>query len=105
MLLSDTNSFGNPSFYKKGLNWWHMTESTLKLRLGKVSFYFGKTRYTFGKIWLTIYFSSKGSSRKYSLSSKTGTLLPEFPNAKNLILPAGTDLEKVTISNFVSIGI
>ncbi|WAR02388.1 RFX6-like protein [Mya arenaria] len=36
-----------------------------------------------------------GFTRKYSLSSKTGTLLPEFPNADYLILPASIQREKV----------
>ncbi|CAI9734235.1 DNA-binding protein RFX6-like [Octopus vulgaris] len=36
-----------------------------------------------------------GFTRKYSLSSKTGTLLPEFPNAQYLILTEGISREKV----------
>lgn len=36
-----------------------------------------------------------GSSRKYSLSSKTGTLLPDFPDAESLWLPDGVDLGKL----------
>lgn len=36
-----------------------------------------------------------GFTRKYSLSSKTGTLLPEFPNAQYLILPLSIPREKV----------
>ncbi|KAK0060349.1 DNA-binding protein RFX6, partial [Biomphalaria pfeifferi] len=36
-----------------------------------------------------------GFTRKYSLSSKTGTLLPDFPNAKFLILPNCLPREKV----------
>lgn len=42
-----------------------------------------------------IFLDSKGSNRKFSLSSKTGTLLPEFPNAENLILPENVDRDKV----------
>ncbi|KAH9505379.1 DNA-binding protein rfx6 [Bulinus truncatus] len=36
-----------------------------------------------------------GFTRKYSLSSKTGTLLPDFPNARFLILPCSLPREKV----------
>ena len=36
-----------------------------------------------------------GFTRKYSLSSKTGTLLPEFPSAQYLILPNNVPREKV----------
>ncbi|KAK6190328.1 hypothetical protein SNE40_002223 [Patella caerulea] len=36
-----------------------------------------------------------GFTRKYSLSSKTGTLLPDFPNANFLILPLSLPREKV----------
>ncbi|KAK3610931.1 hypothetical protein CHS0354_022198 [Potamilus streckersoni] len=36
-----------------------------------------------------------GFTRKYSLSSKTGTLLPEFPNAQFLLLPLSIPREKV----------
>ncbi|XP_052286771.1 DNA-binding protein RFX6-like isoform X2 [Dreissena polymorpha] len=36
-----------------------------------------------------------GFTRKYSLSSKTGTLLPEFPSAQYLLLPANIQREKV----------
>ncbi|KAK3758376.1 hypothetical protein RRG08_007114, partial [Elysia crispata] len=35
-----------------------------------------------------------GFTRKYSLNSKTGTLLPEFPNSRYLILPAAFPREK-----------
>lgn len=42
-----------------------------------------------------IFLDFKGSNRKFSLSSKTGTLLPEFPNAENLILPENVDRDKV----------
>lgn len=42
-----------------------------------------------------IFLGFKGSNRKFSLSSKTGTLLPEFPNAENLILPENVDRDKV----------
>ncbi|XP_064601308.1 DNA-binding protein RFX6-like [Liolophura sinensis] len=48
----------------------------------------GLTRFSGTKI------KTEGSSRKYSLSSKTGTLLPEFPEANNLFLPKGMDKEK-----------
>ncbi|XP_028809146.1 DNA-binding protein RFX6 isoform X2 [Denticeps clupeoides] len=36
-----------------------------------------------------------GFTRKYSLSSKTGTLLPEFPSAQNLLLHSSVSKEKV----------
>ncbi|CAL1534755.1 unnamed protein product [Lymnaea stagnalis] len=36
-----------------------------------------------------------GFTRKYSLNSKTGTLLPDFPNARFLILPMSLPREKV----------
>ncbi|XP_060947891.1 DNA-binding protein RFX6 [Limanda limanda] len=36
-----------------------------------------------------------GFTRKYSLSSKTGTLLPEFPNAQHLLLQGSVPREKV----------
>ncbi|XP_049613706.1 DNA-binding protein RFX6 [Syngnathus scovelli] len=36
-----------------------------------------------------------GFTRKYSLSSKTGTLLPEFPSAQHLILRSNISREKV----------
>lgn len=36
-----------------------------------------------------------GFTRKYSLSSKTGTLLPEFPSAQYLILPQQVQKDKV----------
>ncbi|ESO91692.1 hypothetical protein LOTGIDRAFT_122187, partial [Lottia gigantea] len=36
-----------------------------------------------------------GFTRKYSLSSKTGTLLPDFPNAEFLILPLTLSREKI----------
>ncbi|XP_041367036.1 DNA-binding protein RFX6-like [Gigantopelta aegis] len=39
--------------------------------------------------------SEGGFTRKYSLSSKTGTLLPDFPNARYLILPLSLSREKV----------
>lgn len=45
------------------------------------------------------YFSSQGGfTRKYSLSSKTGTLLPDFPSAQHLLLQANVSREKVFIS-------
>ncbi|XP_041366889.1 DNA-binding protein RFX6-like [Gigantopelta aegis] len=49
----------------------------------------GLTRFSGIKI------KTEGSNRKYSLSSKTGTLLPEFPDANNLILPDEIDRNKV----------
>ncbi|XP_077979193.1 DNA-binding protein RFX6-like [Glandiceps talaboti] len=36
-----------------------------------------------------------GFSRKYSLSSKTGTLLPDFPSAQHLVLPLSLPRDKV----------
>ncbi|XP_064602079.1 DNA-binding protein RFX6-like [Liolophura sinensis] len=39
--------------------------------------------------------SEGGFTRKYSLSSKTGTLLPDFPSAQYLILPLSLSREKV----------
>ncbi|XP_075869151.1 DNA-binding protein RFX6 isoform X2 [Nelusetta ayraudi] len=36
-----------------------------------------------------------GFTRKYSLSSKTGTLLPDFPSAQHLLLQANVSREKV----------
>ncbi|XP_013886328.1 DNA-binding protein RFX6 [Austrofundulus limnaeus] len=36
-----------------------------------------------------------GFTRKYSLSSKTGTLLPDFPNPQHLVLQGNTSREKV----------
>ncbi|CAL1543409.1 unnamed protein product, partial [Lymnaea stagnalis] len=50
----------------------------------------GLTRFSGIKI------KTEGSSRKYSLSSKTGTLLPEFPSANNLMLPDEDTTEKMT---------
>ena len=47
------------------------------------------------KMYFDIIFILQGSNRKYSLSSKTGTLLPEFPDADNLILPNENQREKV----------
>ncbi|XP_021360165.1 DNA-binding protein RFX6-like [Mizuhopecten yessoensis] len=49
----------------------------------------GLTRFSGIKI------KTEGSNRKYSLSSKTGTLLPEFPDANNLILPENITREKM----------
>ncbi|XP_063399638.1 DNA-binding protein RFX6-like [Mytilus trossulus] len=49
----------------------------------------GLTRFSGVKI------KTEGSNRKYSLSSKTGTLLPEFPDASNLILEEGVDRDKL----------
>nr|XP_006821615.1 PREDICTED: DNA-binding protein RFX6-like [Saccoglossus kowalevskii] len=48
----------------------------------------GLTRFSGTKI------KTEGTSRKYSLSSKTGTLLPEFPDANNLKLPDSVSCEK-----------
>ena len=45
--------------------------------------------------WLLFCSDLKGSNRKYSLSSKTGTLLPEFPDVDNLILPDDVSPDKV----------
>ncbi|KAL3842713.1 hypothetical protein ACJMK2_020701 [Sinanodonta woodiana] len=50
----------------------------------------GLTRFSGIKI------KTEGSNRKYSLSSKTGTLLPEFPDSDNLILPDDVSKEKMT---------
>lgn len=36
-----------------------------------------------------------GNHKKFSLSSKSGTLLPEFPNATNVHLPEGVSIHKV----------
>jgi len=36
-----------------------------------------------------------GFTRKYSLSSKTGTLLPEFPSAQHLLLQECISKDKV----------
>ncbi|XP_072016199.1 DNA-binding protein RFX6-like [Amphiura filiformis] len=36
-----------------------------------------------------------GFTRKYSLASKTGTLLPEFPSVENIVLPYNITREKV----------
>ncbi|XP_025085503.1 DNA-binding protein RFX6-like [Pomacea canaliculata] len=49
----------------------------------------GLTRFSGVKI------KTEGSNRKYSLSSKTGTLLPEFPEVDNLILPEDVCPEKM----------
>eukprot|EP00058_Branchiostoma_floridae_P001682 XP_002587170.1 hypothetical protein BRAFLDRAFT_98859 [Branchiostoma floridae] len=49
----------------------------------------GLTRFSGIKI------KTEGSSRKYSLSSKTGTLLPDFPDSQNLVLPDDVDRDKV----------
>ncbi|CAN0226767.1 unnamed protein product, partial [Lampetra planeri] len=49
----------------------------------------GLTRFSGSKIK-----SEGGFTRKYSLSSKTGTLLPEFPSARHLILPASVTRDK-----------
>ena len=37
----------------------------------------------------------QGSNKKFSLSSKSGTLLPEFPEARKLELPDGVSAQKV----------
>lgn len=39
--------------------------------------------------------SQGGFTRKYSLSSKTGTLLPDFPSAQHLLLQGNISREKV----------
>ncbi|CAH1785521.1 unnamed protein product [Owenia fusiformis] len=49
----------------------------------------GLTRFSGVKV------KTEGSSRKYSLSSKTGTLLPDFPEINNLIIPESVDKGKV----------
>ena len=41
------------------------------------------------------YLQGPGFTRKYSLSCKTGTLLPDFPPASYLLLPQDTSKEKV----------
>lgn len=41
--------------------------------------------------------SQGGFTRKYSLSSKTGTLLPEFPSAQHLLLHESISKEKVCL--------
>ena len=46
-------------------------------------------------------FTFQGSSRKYSLSSKTGTLLPDFPKASDLVLDDRLELDKVGASFYV----
>ncbi|XP_022097820.1 DNA-binding protein RFX6-like, partial [Acanthaster planci] len=38
---------------------------------------------------------TEGSARKFSLSSKSGTLLPDFPTAGNLVIPDDISSEKV----------
>ncbi|XP_072163038.1 DNA-binding protein RFX6-like [Diadema setosum] len=38
---------------------------------------------------------TENSNKKFSLSSKAGTLLPEYPDAANLVLPADVPQEKV----------
>ncbi|KAK0138449.1 DNA-binding protein RFX6 [Merluccius polli] len=43
-------------------------------------------------------YSGKGLTRKYSLSSKTGTLLPDFPSAQHLLLQGDVPREKVVFS-------
>ncbi|XP_060710806.1 DNA-binding protein RFX6 [Hemiscyllium ocellatum] len=50
----------------------------------------GLTRFSGSKLK-----SEGGFTRKYSLSSKTGTLLPEFPNAQHLLLQGPISKEKV----------
>ncbi|XP_041043335.1 DNA-binding protein RFX6 [Carcharodon carcharias] len=50
----------------------------------------GLTRFSGSKLK-----SEGGFTRKYSLSSKTGTLLPEFPNAQHLLLHGPISKEKV----------
>ncbi|KAE8602606.1 hypothetical protein XENTR_v10014048 [Xenopus tropicalis] len=50
----------------------------------------GLTRFSGSKLK-----SEGGFTRKYSLSSKTGTLLPEFPSAQHLVLQGCISKEKV----------
>ncbi|KAG8444630.1 hypothetical protein GDO86_009694 [Hymenochirus boettgeri] len=50
----------------------------------------GLTRFSGSKLK-----SEGGFTRKYSLSSKTGTLLPEFPSAQHLVLQGCMSKEKV----------
>ncbi|XP_044147680.1 DNA-binding protein RFX6 [Bufo gargarizans] len=50
----------------------------------------GLTRFSGSKLK-----SEGGFTRKYSLNSKTGTLLPEFPNAQHLVLQGTLSKEKV----------
>ncbi|KAG8582540.1 hypothetical protein GDO81_008099 [Engystomops pustulosus] len=50
----------------------------------------GLTRFSGSKLK-----SEGGFTRKYSLNSKTGTLLPEFPNAQHLVLQGSLSKEKV----------
>ncbi|KAJ8048147.1 DNA-binding protein RFX6 [Holothuria leucospilota] len=45
--------------------------------------------------------SSQGTTRKFSLSSKSGTLLPDFPSAKNLKIPKGVTLNEVSQSKIL----
>ena len=48
------------------------------------------------------YFCTQNANhKKFSLSSKSGTLLPEFPNAKNVRLPDGVSIHKVRLSHGV----
>ncbi|XP_052391673.1 DNA-binding protein RFX6-like [Carassius gibelio] len=56
------------------------------------SVYLGKglTRFSGSKLK-----NEGGFTRKYSLSSKTGTLLPEFPSAQHLVLQESVSKEKV----------
>ncbi|KAK2855943.1 hypothetical protein Q5P01_004678 [Channa striata] len=50
----------------------------------------GLTRFSGSKLK-----SEGGFTRKYSLSSKTGTLLPDFPSAQHLLLQGSVSREKV----------
>ncbi|NWH58344.1 RFX6 protein, partial [Geococcyx californianus] len=52
----------------------------------------GLTRYMF--LFFSLLFQG-GFTRKYSLSSKTGTLLPEFPSAQHLLLQGCISKDKV----------
>lgn len=47
-------------------------------------------------------FIQGGFTRKYSLSSKTGTLLPEFPSAQHLVLQGCLSKEKVDLTHCIS---
>ncbi|KAK2157358.1 hypothetical protein LSH36_193g10025 [Paralvinella palmiformis] len=49
----------------------------------------GLTRFSGTKV------KTEGSSRKFSLSAKTGTLLPEFPDVNDIVLPTSLDKDKV----------
>lgn len=52
--------------------------------------------------FLFLFTQGSFSIRKYSLSSKTGTLLPDFPNPRLLELPENISLEKVRSYNITT---